>query len=232
MEFLQNILDNSQTPLLTVFILGILTAISPCPLATNITAVSYLSKDLSNRYKVFFNGLIYTLGRAITYTSIGLIFYFGANQFIIKGFVQKWGEKILGPILIVIGIFMLDLIKISIPGIGKLSEKISKNRKQSTWDALLLGILFALAFCPYSGALYFGGVIPMTIASPSGLYLPIVFAFATGLPVIIIAWLLAFSVSSVGRFYNNIKKFEFWFRRIVAIIFIMVGLYFTIIYFI
>lgn len=232
MEFLQSVLENTQLPFLTAFILGLMTAVSPCPLATNITAIGYISKDIENRRRVFYNGAVYTLGRAFTYTAIGLIFYFGADQFKISGFIQQWGEKLLGPILIIIGIFMLGLIKLNIPGFGKLSEKMNNKEHKGFWDVLLLGIVFALAFCPYSGVLYFGMLIPMTVSSASGLYLPIVFALATGLPVLIVAWLLAYSLSSVGNFYNKMKSFEIWFRRIIAVLFIAVGLYYTIIYFI
>jgi len=232
MEFLQNILDNSQFPILTAFILGLMTAISPCPLATNITAIGYISKDIENRKRVFYNGAVYTLGRAITYTTIGLIFFFGANQFVITGFIQRWGEKLLGPLLIIIGFFMLGIIKLNIPGIGKLTEKMNSRQNKGFWDVLLLGIVFALAFCPYSGVLYFGMLIPMTITSATGLYLPFVFAVATGLPVLIIAWLIAFSLSNVGKFYNKMKSFEVWFRRIIALIFIGVGIYYTVIYYV
>ncbi|MBN2890245.1 MAG: sulfite exporter TauE/SafE family protein [Bacteroidales bacterium] len=232
MNFLQNILSNSDLPILSAFILGLMTAISPCPLATNITAIGYISKDIQNRKKVFLNGAIYTLGRAITYTSIGLIFFFGANKFKISGFIQHWGERVLGPLLIVIGILMLGIIKIKMPGSGKLQEKMSNKEQKSFWDVLLLGIVFALAFCPYSGVLYFGMLIPMTVSSASGLYLPVVFAIATGLPVLIIAWLIAFSLSNVGKFYNKMKTFEKWFRRIIAVIFIGVGIYYSIIYYI
>ncbi len=226
MEILQTILDNSQLPLLSAFLLGLMTAISPCPLATNITAIAYISKDIENRKKVFYNGLIYTLGRAITYTLIGLIFYFGASQFEISGFIQKWGEKILGPLLILIGIFMLDIIKLRLPGLGRINEKMQEKSKSGFWGVLLLGIVFALAFCPYSGVLYFGVLIPMTVSNASGLYLPLVFAIATGLPVIIFAWFIAFAVGGVGNIYNKIKSFEVWFRRIVAVIFILAGIYY------
>lgn len=231
MEFLQSILENTQLPFLTALILGLMTAISPCPLATNITAIGYISKDLENRKRVFYNGVIYTLGRAITYTSIGLIFYFGANQFKISGFIQQWGEKILGPLLIIIGIFMLGIIKLNILGLGKLSEKMNNKEHRGFGDVLLLGIVFALAFCPYSGVLYFGMLIPITITSASGLYLPVIFAIATGLPVLIIAWLLAYSLSSVGNFYKKIKAFELWFRRIIAVLFIGIGIFYTVLYF-
>ena len=231
MEFLQSLLDGTNVPLLSAFILGIMTAISPCPLATNITAIGYISKDIENRKRIFYNGLWYTLGRAISYTGIGLILFFGASQFHISRFLQHNGEKFLGPLLIVLGILMLDLIKFNFPGIGGLTKKMEGKKSGSWWSALLLGVVFALAFCPYSGVLYFGMLIPITISSTSGLYLPVIFAFATGLPVIIIAWLLAFSISSVGGFYNKIKVFEKWFRKVVAIIFIGAGVYFVMIYF-
>jgi cytochrome c biogenesis protein CcdA len=228
MEFLQNIIDGTNNPLLLAFLLGIMTAISPCPLATNITAIGFISKDLENKKQIFFNGLWYTLGRAISYTSIGIILYFGASKFYIARFFQSNGERYLGPLLIIVGILMFDFIKFKFPGFTGLSDRIqnSKNRN-SWWSALLLGIVFALAFCPYSGVLYFGMLIPMTVSSTSGLFLPIIFAIATGLPVIIVAYLLAFSISSVGGFYNNIKIFEKWFRRVVAIAFILVGLYYV-----
>lgn len=228
MEHLQNLLENSQFPVLTAFILGLMTAISPCPLATNITAIGYISKDIDSRRKVFINGVVYTLGRGISYTVIGLLFFFSIGQFELSGFFQTWGEKILGPLLIVIGFFMLGLIKINIPGIGSLSERMEAKSRSGFWGVLLLGIVFALAFCPYSGVLYFGMLIPMTIASPSGLFLPLIFALGTGIPVIIFAWLIAFSVGRIGGVYKKVKTFEIWFRRIVAVLFIGVGLYYVI----
>jgi cytochrome c biogenesis protein CcdA len=232
MNFLQNLFENAQFPLLSAFLLGLMTAISPCPMATNITAIGYISKDLENRQKVFFNGLIYTLGRAISYTTIGLLFYFGASQFKISGFFQNWGEKLLGPLLIVIGLFMLGILTLKIPGISWLLERMENRHSSGFWGVLLLGMVFALAFCPYSGVLYFGILIPMTIASASGLYLPLIFAFGTGIPVILFAWLIAFSLGSIGGFYNKMKAFEKWFRRIIATLFILVGIYYMNIFFI
>lgn len=232
MDFLLNIFENSQVPMLSAFLLGLMTAISPCPLATNITAIGFISKDIESKRKVFFNGLVYTLGRGVTYTAIGLLFFFGASQFEFSGFLQTWGEKILGPLLIIIGLFMLGVLKFTIPGIGSLSEKMEKKSNSGFWGVLLLGIVFALAFCPYSGVLYFGMLIPMTIGSASGLYLPLVFALATGIPVIIFAWLIAFSVGSIGGFYNKMKTFELWFRRVIAVLFIGVGIYYCVIMFV
>ncbi|WP_088655524.1 aromatic aminobenezylarsenical efflux permease ArsG family transporter [Geofilum rhodophaeum] len=228
MEFLQNLLEQTELPILTAFLLGLMTAISPCPMATNITAIGFIGKDMKSSKQVFVNGLLYTLGRSISYTAIGLLFFFSASRFEFAGFIQEWGEKVIGPILIVIGLFMLGVIKLNIPGLDGLNKNMEERAQKGFWGVLLLGIVFALAFCPYSGVLYFGMLIPMTVSSVSGLYLPIVFALGTGIPVIVFAWLIAFSVSSIGNTYNKIRSFEKWFRRIVAILFIGVGLYYTI----
>lgn len=232
MEFLNSLLYITQLPVLYAFLLGLITSISPCPLATNITAIAFISRDIDNKRKIFLNGIIYTFGRAITYTGIGLIIYFGASKFHISGIFTKNGEKFLGPLLILIGILMLDIVKVRFPLFGKLSEKFQNKFKNGSWlSSLFLGIVFAMAFCPYSGVLYFGMLIPMTIAEPSGLYLPVVFAVATGLIVVIIAYLLAFSISGIGIFYNKVKSIQKWINRIVAVIFILVGIYYVSIYF-
>jgi cytochrome c-type biogenesis protein len=231
MEFLRNILENSQYSVVTALILGLMTAISPCPLATNISAIGFISRDLDDKRRVFINGLIYTLGRAISYTGLAVVLYFGASQMHISRLFQGWGEKLLAPFLIIIGLFMLDVFQIKFPGFSGLAEKIEKKGKGSYWSTLLLGIVFALAFCPYSGVLYFAMLIPIPIASASGLYLPVVFAIATGLPVIIFAWLIAYAIGSVGNLYNHIKTFELWFRRGVAVLFIAIGIYYTVLIF-
>lgn len=228
MEFLTNLLDNSTMPWFTAFLLGLMTAISPCPLATNITAIGFISKDIDNRNRVFFNGLFYTLGRAITYTGLALIIFLGVDQLKFSGFFQRYGEKFIGPLLLIIGLLMLDIIKINFPGISRLTYRMQNKQRWNYLDAVLLGLVFALAFCPYSGVLYFGMLVPMTVTSASGLYLPLVFAIATGIPVIIIAWLLAYTVSGVGIVYNKMKTFELWFRRIIAVLFIAVGIYYII----
>lgn len=209
-----------------------MTAISPCPLATNISAIGFISRDLKDSKRVFISGLVYTLGRVISYTGLALIIFFGASKMNVSMLFQGWGEKLLGPVMILIGLFMLDFIKIKFPGLSGLTNKIGENSKGSYWSTLLLGMVFALAFCPYSGVLYFVMLIPISVASASGLYLPVLFAIATGLPVLIFAWLLAYAVGNVGKLYNRIKTFELWFRRVVSIIFIAVGLYYVIIFFI
>ena len=231
MQYLQAILENSQYSALTAFILGLMTAISPCPLATNISAIGFISRDIENRRRVFIKGLIYTLGRAISYTGLGVILFFGASKMHVSMLFQGWGEKLLGPLLIIIGLFMLDFIKVKMPGFSGLTEKMGEHSKRSYRGTLLLGMIFAMAFCPYSGVLYFAILIPMTITSASGIFLPFIFAIATGLPVIIFAWLLAYAMGNVGKIYNRIKVFELWFRRMVAVLFILVGTYYILIFF-
>lgn len=196
-------------------------------MATNITAIGFISKDVENKNKVFYNGLVYTLGRAVAYTLLAAIILLGANKADLSGWFQKYGEKLIGPILIFIGIVMLDVLKINFPGFNSLSKKYEKKKSFRLIDAFLLGMIFALAFCPYSGVLYFGLLIPLTIESSSGLLLPMVFAIATGVPVILFAWLIAYMVSSVGKFYKRLKSFDVWFRRVVAVLFIGVGCYYS-----
>jgi len=228
MELLRNLLENSQYSLVTALILGLMTAISPCPMATNISAIAYVSRDIEDRRRVFVNGLIYALGRVISYTGLALIIYIGANQTHISRFILGWGEKLLAPLLVLIGLSMLDVIRIKFPGFQKLTEKIGNEGHSGYIRTLLLGVLFALTFCPYSGALYFAFLIPVTIANPAGLYLPLIYGTATALPVLIFAWLVAFAIGNVGKIYNQVKSFELWFRRIVAVIFIGIGIYYFI----
>jgi cytochrome c-type biogenesis protein len=232
MEILSQWLENTQLPLLSAMLLGLMTAISPCPLATNITAIGFISKDIKSKRKVFINGVIYTLGRTITYVGLGLILFAGIGQLQLSSTITVYGERLIGPLLLIIGIFMLGVIKIPIPGLSSLTEKIEANHKSSFPGVLLLGLVFALAFCPYSGVLYFGALIPMSIGSSQGILMLFIFAIATGLPVILFAWLLAFAVNKVGNLYNRVKNFEKWFRKIVALLFIVTGLYYiAVVYF-
>lgn len=231
MEFLQSLLDHYNIPLLSALILGLMTAISPCPLATNITATAFISKNITNKRKVFLSGIVYSLGRAFSYTAIGLILYFGASKFHIARFFNQNGEKYLGPLLIIIGLIMLNVIKLNFLGKSNFKERLSdKFKDKGLLGSFLIGVVFALAFCPYSGALYFGVLIPMTISSAKGLYLPIIFAFGTGLPVILFTYLLAFTAGKVGLFYTKITKIEKVMRTLAGIVFILAGLYYIAIF--
>lgn len=232
MYFLQNLLDNSTTPALTALLLGLLTAISPCPLATNIAAIGYIGKDIENRRRIFRNGMLYTVGRIIAYTVLGIVLISilkeGASVFGIQNAIGKWGELLIGPLLLLIGLLMLLGHKLNLPqfGFGGNGEGLARK---GGWGALLLGILFAMAFCPTSGVLYFGMLIPMSVTASAGCLLPILFAIATALPVLAVAWILAFSVEKVGEFYGKLRSIQKWLNIIVSVIFIATGIYYCII---
>lgn len=232
MEFLQSLLENSNIPIVTAFLLGILTAISPCPLATNITAIGYISKDIESRHRIFWGGILYTAGRIITYTALGFILIpilrEGASMFAIQKAISKYGEMFIAPALILIGLFMLFGNKLNLPKFGFKGNGGDKIKEKGGWGALLLGVLFSLAFCPTSGVFYFGMLMPMSAAETGGYLLPVVFAIATGLPVIIVAWILAYSVAGLGKFYNRMQMFQKWMNKIIALLFIAVGIYYAI----
>lgn len=231
MECLQTLLDSSTTPVLTAFLLGLLTAVSPCPLATNITAIGFIGRDIENRRRVFLNGLLYTLGRVIAYTALGialiLILRDGANLFGVQKFIGKYGELVLGPVLLLIGLFMLFGSKLKLPSFGFNGSGEGLARKGGL-GAFLLGMLFAMAFCPTSGVFYFGMLIPMSATASAGYLLPVLFAVATALPVLVVAWMLAFSVQRIGSFYGRMQAIQKWLNRIVGCVFMGVGIYYCI----
>lgn len=235
MDALQNLLDSTNIPVLTAFLLGILTAISPCPLATNITAIGFISKDLENRHRIFWSGLVYTLGRVIAYAGLALalipILQKGASMFAIQKTISIYGEIVLAPALILIGLFMLLGKYLRLPKFGFSGQGGEKLKNKGYWGALLLGVLFALAFCPTSGVFYFGMLIPLSAVETGGYLLPVVFAIATGLPVVVVAWILAYSVSGLGKFYNNIQKIQKIMHLIIGILFLLVGTYYGVVYY-
>lgn len=234
MDWLQNLLDNSSTPVLTAFLLGLLTAISPCPLATNIAAVGFIGRNIENRRLVFINGLLYTLGRVLSYTLLGVVLIMilreGSSMFGIQKTIGTWGELLIGPMLLIIGMFMLFGDKLNLPKFGFNGNAEGLARKGGA-GALLIGVLFALAFCPTSGVFYFGMLIPMSATATAGYLLPAVFAIATAIPVLIVAWILAFSVQQMSSFYGRIKTVQKWLNVIVGILFILIGIYYCFVMF-
>lgn len=234
MEYLQNLLDGSTVPVVTAFLLGLLTAISPCPLATNIAAVGYISKDIENRRRIFRNGLLYTLGRVLAYTLLGAVLIAllreGASVFSIQKTLGRWGDMIIAPALVLIGLFMLFGHRLNLPKFG-FSGGGERIGQRGGWGALLLGVLFSLAFCPTSGIFFFGMLIPMSASETGGYLLPALFAVATGLPVVIVAWILAYSVAGLGTFYNRVQSVQKWLMRVVACVFVALGIYYGVIYF-
>jgi len=208
-----------------------MTSISPCPLATNITATAFISKNISNKKIIFLSGIVYALGRAFSYTAIGLILYFGASKFHLARFFQQNGELFLGPLLITVGLIMLNVIKLNFFGKSNFTEKLTEKLKgKGLLGSFLIGVIFALAFCPYSGALYFGMLIPMTISNIDGLYLPVIFAFGTALPVLLFTYLLAFAAGSIGVFYSKIVNTEKVMRLIAGVTFVATGIYYVLIF--
>jgi len=223
------VMSMNSFPLIAAFFIGLMTALSPCPLATNITAIAYISKKIDNGKRTLLTGFIYTLGRMFTYVLLAsLIVYIGLNVQTISLFLQKYGERILGPLLIFIGLIMLNIIKLpslkSGDKINKIKEKLSEK---GYLGSFLLGVLFALAFCPFSAVLFFGMLIPLALKFSDGILIPSIFAFATGLPVIIFAFILTFSVSKIGKVMNKVQTFEKYTRYVIALIFIIVGIYYT-----
>lgn len=232
MEWLNELAQNREAPLLAAFALGLLTAIAPCPLATNITATAFIAKTITDKRKVLLSGLLFTLGRVFSYTLIGAIIYFGASKFQIAKLFQGNGEKYIGFVLIIIGLIMLDVIKLNFIKGGNFTDRLSEKFKtKGLLGSFLLGALFALAFCPYSGALFFAMLIPMTLSADAGLALPVVFSFGTGLPVILFAFVIAFSMEKLGMYFKAITKVEKVMRFVAGLVFILTGLYYINIYF-
>jgi len=227
MDFLNQIIDSYNIPVLTAFLIGIMASISPCPLATNITAVAFISREIKESKKVVFNGLMYTLGRGIIYSLIAILMYLGFSAFNFQAVFQKLGDKLLGPFLIITGLFMLDVIKINLKSGSKFTEKIQNWLQNKGYlGSLLLGSLFALAFCPYSVVIFFGILIPLVISTNNPLFAPLSFSIGTGLPVIIFSFIIAFSAKKIGTAFNSVKKVEILIRKIAGILFILGGLYY------
>ena len=235
MDFLQTWLESSDVPVLTAFILGLLTAVSPCPLATNITAIRVIGTEIENKNRIFLFGLLYTLGRIVAYTVLGALLIYmlhsGIDTFDLQSEVSRGGELLIAPVLVSVGVLMRVGDRLPLRGFG-LGASGKAERLRGAWGSLLLGVLFALAFCPTSGLFYFGMLIPMSAASAGGYVLPAVYALATGLPVVAVAWVIAYSVANVAGFYRKMQVFQLWFNRLVAVLFIIIGLYYAyIIYF-
>jgi cytochrome c-type biogenesis protein len=231
METVKMLFENANMPIFAAFVLGLLTAISPCPLATNITATAYISKTLVGKNKILLSGLLYTFGLALSYTSIALIIILGASKFHIAKFFQANGEKFVGPVMIVIGLMMLNIIQFNFSGKSNFIEKLQdKFKDKGLLGSFLLGALFAMAFCPYSGAMYFGVLIPMSIKSNIGFVLPLFYAMGAGILVLFFTFLIAFSMQKVGKYFKAISKIEKVMRLVSGLLFLLTGAYYILIY--
>jgi len=210
---------------------GILTSISPCPLATNIAAISFISRRISRTRVVFLTGLLYTLGRMFAYVLLAVLLVtslLSTPQ--LSQFLQKYANKLLGPILILVGMILLELIRFRLPGFG-VSDKMQRRVESlGIWGAGLLGILFAFSFCPISAAFFFGSLIPLSLKYRSGVTLPALYGLGTGLPVFLFALILAFASKSTAKAFNKLKQVELWVRRVTGVVFIIVGIYYCLAY--
>jgi cytochrome c biogenesis protein CcdA len=207
--------------------LGILTSISPCPLATNVAAISFLAKKITHPFFVLLSGIAYTVGRMATYALLGFILI---NSILsipqVAQFLQKYMVKALGPILIITGLILLDIIKINFPGLSLSQKHHNKLAEAGVPGAFLLGAVFALAFCPVSAALFFGSLIPLALQSKFGVTLPFIYGIGTGLPVLVFAIAIAMGVSSLSHWFHKLTKLEYYMRKVTGIIFILVGIYY------
>lgn len=212
-----------SVPAIAALWLGVLTSISPCPLATNIAAVSYIGKSLADTRMVFWSGLAYVAGRTMVYVLLGFLLVkslVAASG--VSFFLQKYGNQILGPLLIVVGLFLLRFIKLEFLGFGAFGAEKFRNSK-GVIPALLMGAVFALSFCPVSAALYFGALVPLAVKESSSVVLPSLYGIGTGLPVALFAVLLALGLQSAGRFYDGMASLERVMRIITGIVFVAAG---------
>ncbi|EKD51529.1 MAG: Cytochrome c biogenesis protein, transmembrane region [uncultured bacterium] len=210
------------------FWLGILTSISPCPLATNIAAVSFLGRRVQTPVKVFWAGLLYTAGRTMTYVVLGMLLVSSLlSAPTLSHVLQKYMHTVLGPVLIVVGLILVGIIRINISGLG-LGNKMQKRIEAlGLWGALVFGVLFALSFCPVSAALFFGSLLPLAVQQHSFFILPLVYGIATGLPVLVFAVLIASGAKRVALMLNKLTAFEKWARIVTGVILIVIGIYET-----
>lgn len=224
-------MGESPIPVVAAFFIGLMTAISPCPLATNITAIAYISKKIDNSRHTLLTGFVYTLGRMAAYIAVAsVIISFGMNIQIIALSLQHYGEQLLGPSLVLCGIYLLDIVRFDwLPGKNHVSRFTSgipvRLADKGYLGAFLLGFVFALSFCPFSAVLFFAMLIPLALAAGDPLIIPAVFAIATGLPVIVISFLLAQGVGKCRGLIGKIGAWEIWIRRAAAAVFILVGMY-------
>jgi cytochrome c biogenesis protein CcdA len=229
---LGGIMGNLNIPVLSALLLGLITAISPCPLATNIAALAYVSRRATERRYAVITGALYTLGRMFSYSILGVIIIVAGIEIPgVASFLQNFGEQVLGPLLIVVGVIMLSINRMPFNlGGGRLSSIGGKVANWGMIGGFLLGALFALAFCPYSAVLFFGVLIPLSLKSAGGVALPAVYAIGTGLPVLVFGVLISAGVARVSTWLNAVTRAEKIIRVAVSIIFIGVGIYLVVLW--
>ena len=212
--------------------LGLLTSISPCPLATNVAAISYIGRRVDSPRHVLGGGLLYTLGRTVAYVALGFVFIMGLLSMPeTSQFLQRHMSRILGPVLIIAGLLWFEVIRPVLPGLGRSGDRIRQRLEtKGVWGAAPLGMLFALSFCPVSAALFFGSLVPLAIRYDSPVLYPSLYGAGTAIPVVGFAILIAFGTRFVAKAFNSLTVVERWARRLTALIFLGVGIYMTLVY--
>lgn len=224
-------MELSAIPVIGALWLGILTSVSPCPLAANIAAVSFIVKGGTRSTDVLSSGIAYTLGRSFAYMVLGgLITGSILNVPAMAYFLQTSMPKVLGPVLIIVGLIMLEVFSFATPGVMVSQNRTEKLRNAGLPGAMIMGILFALAFCPLSAAFFFGSLIPLAVAQSSTVTLPLVYGVGTGLPVLVFALVIIFGISTVSRIFHVVSKTEYWVRRVTAVVMIVVGVHLSLVH--
>ena len=221
-------MDTTLTVSATALWMGLLTSVSPCPLAANIAAMSYVGREVGSPRRTLLAGLLYTLGRAFAYTALAALLVGGLLSIPeVALFLQAHMNRILGPLLIAVGVVLLEWVRL--PGFGsQLYDRTGERLvKAGLLGALPLGVILALAFCPVSAGLFFGGLIPLALDHRSTLWLPALYGLGTGLPVVVFAVLVSAGLAWVGSAFHRLQAVERWARRLTAVVVILVGLYFT-----
>jgi cytochrome c-type biogenesis protein len=204
--------------------LGILTSISPCPLATNIAAISYVGRKVERTRWVLLAGLLYTLGRALAYVVVALVVTRSLQAIPgVSMFLQKYMNLVIGPLLVLVGLLLFDVFTLRLGG-GIGAGLQARVDKMGIWGAGLLGIVFALAFCPVSAGLFFGALIPLALKG-SAVLMATLFGIGTAVPVLVFAILLAFAAHLVGAAFKKMSAVEKWVRRITAVAMVVIGIY-------
>ena len=219
-------MDSWYLNILSAFWLGVLTSISPCPLATNVAAISFVARNLGSSQKVLWSGVLYSVGRMLVYIVIAVLAVASLLSLPeVSFFLETNMHKIIGPLLIIVGIILLDLLPISFSTSFLSNSLQDRAGRWGIWGSGLLGVVFALSFCPLSAALFFGSLIPLAVDGKSAVLMPSAFGIGTALPVVVLALVIAFGVKSLGKFFDKLTQVEKWVRKVTAFIFIAAGLY-------
>ena len=215
----------------SVFTLGILTSISPCLLATNVTAITFIARRIDKPRVMLLSGACYTAGQALGFVLLAAAVV-GSLVAIepVSHWLQKYMFRFLGPILIVVGLFLFEWLSVNL-GSGRLKEWAQRfGRGGGPWAALLLGLLFAMSFCPTTAALFFGGLIPLALTHQSSVLLPLAYSIGVSVPVVGIVLVVLLAANLLGKIVGRVTGVEWWMRRAAGAVFLGVGLYFTLAY--